>query len=358
MSRGAAMRKSILLFACLALGPVPLIALAALDGGVWAWLALGYITVLSGSVDLLVHHAARAGAPDDPEGPADAVSVAVALSFFALLPLVVHALTGATGLTGLERALLFLASGFWFGQTVSANAHELIHRSARWLHNLGKWVYIATLFGHTTSAHLKVHHRWAASPRDPLWPRGEEGFWLFLPRAWIGSFRAGWAAEDEMRARAKTRGLHPYTVYIGGTVLMLALAYAMDRGAGLLAYIALSAFVQVQLFVSDYVQHYGLRRAELPDGKLEPMRLGHSWNSRHWFTSFMTLNAPRHSDHHAHPSRPYPALRLPPPDEAPRMPFSLPMTGMMAMLPPLWHRVMRRELAQWEAARADSAKAA
>lgn len=349
------MRHTVPIFALLALAPAPLISLAALEGGAWAWAALGYVTVLSGVIDLLVGRTGRAGEPEDPATAANALSVAIALSFFALLPLVVLALTGATGLPPWARVVLFLAAGFWFGQTVNANAHELIHRSVRGLHNLGRWVYIALLFGHATSAHLKVHHRWAASPRDPLWPRDQEGFYAFAPRAWVGSFRAGWAAENEMRAKAAGRlGLHPYALYLGGGALVLVAAWGFAGKDGVLAYVALVAFAQVQLLLSDYVQHYGLRRAELAGGKLEPIGLGHSWNARHWFTSYMTLNASRHSDHHAHPARPYPALRLPAPEEAPQLPFSLPAMGIIALAPPLWRALMRREIAKWEAIRASA----
>jgi alkane 1-monooxygenase len=353
------MKYDILLFALLSLTPVPLLVLAALVGGAWVWLALGYVTALAGSVDLLVGRISPEGAEDASPRAANAVSVAVAFGFFLQLPLVMHALAGATGLPTGSRVALAVASGFFIGQTVNANAHELIHRSSRLLHNLGKWVYISMLFGHATSAHLKVHHRWAASPRDPLWPRGEEGFFAFAPRAWVGSFRAGWAAEDAMRARQGGRkGLHPYAVYLGGAALVLALAWALDGVAGIEALLVLAAFSQVQLLLSDYVQHYGLRRAELPGGRLEPMGLAHSWNARHWFTSFMTLNASRHSDHHAHPARPYPALRLPPPDIAPQMPFSLPVMGIIALVPPLWRWMMRRQLATWQEVHSHAAQPA
>jgi alkane 1-monooxygenase len=343
------MGRPLLPFAGIALGPpVPLLALGALEGGVWAWLALGCMTALAGGVDLLVARISPAGTPDETPRAADAVSVAVALAFFGLLAPVVHSVTGGTGLPGADRTVLFVAAGFYFGQVANANAHGLIHRASWGLHTQGKWVYVCLLLGHATSAHLKVHHRWAASPRDLLWPRGEEGFYAFLPRAWVGSFRAGWAAEDEMRAkRTGPAGLHPHAVYLGGGAVVLFAAWAMDGGAGVGALVALAALAQAELFLSDYVQHYGLRRAGLPGGRLEPMRLCHNWNARHWFTSLMTLNASRHSDHHAHPSRPYPALTLPPAPEAPQLPFSLQVIGLIALVPPLWRAMTRRELAHW-----------
>ena len=102
-----------------------------------------------------------------------------------------------------------------------------------------------------------------------------------------------------------------------------------------------------QLLLSDYVQHYGLRRRVLADGRLEPVGPRHSWNAPHWFSGAMMLNAPRHSDHHAHPARPYPALRLPGAEEAPMLPRALPVCCTIALCPPLWRRMMAPHLARW-----------
>ena len=109
----------------------------------------------------------------------------------------------------------------------------------------------------------------------------------------------------------------------------------------------LSLHAQSQLLLSDYVQHYGLLRARLPDGRLEPVGDRHSWNAPHWFSGALMPNAPRHPDHHAHPSRPYPALRLPDPGTAPHLPYALPVCGMAALVPPLWRRMMDPHLQRW-----------
>jgi len=99
--------------------------------------------------------------------------------------------------------------------------------------------------------------------------------------------------------------------------------------------------------MSDYVQHYGLRRTVGPDGRPEPVGPRHSWNAPHWFTSALMLNAPRHSDHHAHPSRPYPELTLPAPDTAPTLPHSLPVMACLALWPSQWRRVMDPRARLW-----------
>jgi alkane 1-monooxygenase len=117
-----------------------------------------------------------------------------------------------------------------------------------------------------------------------------------------------------------------------------------------LVWAGLALHAQVQLMLSDYVQHYGLTRATRDDGRLEPVAARHSWNAPQWFSSAMMLNAPRHSDHHAHPARAYPALRLPTAQEAPHLPWPLPVACTLALFPPLWKRAIRPHLAKWKAA--------
>ena len=107
---------------------------------------------------------------------------------------------------------------------------------------------------------------------------------------------------------------------------------------GLMVWAGLSLHAGAQILLSDYIQHYGLTRATTADGRLAPVAAPHSWNTPHLFSSALMLNAPRHSDHHAHPTRPYPALRLDP--DAPMLPWPLPLAGLIALYPPLWHRRM------------------
>jgi alkane 1-monooxygenase len=339
------------LFALATLAPLALFAAAILWGGWWAPAPFAYITVFAMLLDHItglflgnVHEGAEFPA-------ADALLVVLAIGSLCLMPAVVWAVAGPSGLTGWGRFTIFMGAGLWFGQVANPTAHELIHRSPRALFRLGGLVYCALLFGHHTSAHRLVHHRHAASLDDPNTARSGEGYYAFLIRAWIGSFMRGWLAENDLRARVKTAGgksgLHPYAVYIGLAVLCLACGSAIAGGWGLLGWLALALHAQSQLMLSDYVQHYGLLRVRRADGKLEPVSARHSWNAPHWFSSAYMLNAPRHSDHHAHPARPYPALRLPTLDEAPHLPWPLPFACMLALCPPIWKRAIRPHLKKW-----------
>jgi alkane 1-monooxygenase len=336
-------KPQIILFAAATLAPVPLLVAGALSGAGWLLAALGYMTVFVFALDRLSATANPDPGPDP--GPnqvdlpaADALSALLAVLHFALLALAVWAVAGAGNLTGWERLAAFFAFGLYFGQVSNSNAHELIHRTHKPLFELGKWVFISHLFGHHTSAHRLVHHRHAATAMDPNTARPGESFYHFAPRAWLGSFRAGLRAEN---ARAHT-GLHPYAVYLGGAALVLLASALIAGAAGVAAHLALAAYATAQILLSDYVQHYGLQRQTDAQGKPEPIGPRHSWNARHWFSSLVMLNAPRHSDHHAHPARPYPALRLP--EGAPMLPRSLPVMGIIALTPRHWRKIMDARL--------------
>jgi alkane 1-monooxygenase len=328
------------LFALAAASPLALLALGMALGGVWPYLAVLYMTFAVIALDLLVPLTVG-DAPEREFPAADALLVLLGLAALAALPALTWAIAGPSGLSPAARVALFLAGGLWFGQVSHPAAHELIHRP-RPLFWLGMTVYTALLFGHHTSAHRLVHHRYVASPQDPNTARAEESFYHFLPRAWVGSFRKGWAAETALRGRSAR--LHPFAFYIGGAVLALTLATLIAGLPGLLVWAGLGLHAGSQILLSDYIQHYGLTRRASSNGRLDPVAAPHSWNSPHWFSSALMLNAQRHSDHHAHPTRPYPALRLP--DDALMLPWPLPLAGLIALYPPLWHRRMRRPLAR------------
>ncbi|MGH1577106.1 alkane 1-monooxygenase [Planktotalea sp.] len=322
---------------------VALLLMGCLLGGVWSWFALVYISIFAYGVDRLSPLFLQ-NAPVDAEFPAATpLSVVLAFAHFVVLGLAIAALVGSDrGLA--EKLALFLAVALFAGQVGHPNAHELIHRPQRSLRRLGKAVYMSILMGHHASAHPLVHHVHVGTSKDPVSAPKGRGFWRFFLRAWIGSHREGYRAEA---ARRGARGLHPYvSYYLGGGATLLA-AFAIGGAAGALICALLGLYAQLQIFLSDYVQHYGLRRKMLENGKPEPVAQRHSWNTPHRFSGAMMLNAPRHSDHHTHPSRPYPSLQLIE-EEMPMLPYSLPMMAVIALMPPLWRRIMDPRVAVWE----------
>lgn len=331
-------------FAFVTLAFVCLLAGAALWGGGLVWAALGYITVFAYAIDRLTPVLLENTAPDQEFPASVGLSVVLALSHFVVLGIVLGAMVG-DALSIVEKVGLFLGAALFAGQIGHPNAHELIHRPNRWLRRLGKAVYVSILMGHHASAHPLVHHVHVGTPRDPVSAPKGRGFWRFFVLAWIGSFRAGWRAERARRSGKAALG-HPYFAYFAGSAVVLIVVYSTAGFAGLWIWAALGLYAQLQIFLSDYVQHYGLRRKRLQNGKFEPVGVQHSWNTPHRFSSALMLNAPRHSDHHTHPSRTYPTLHI---DQAtmPMLPYSLPMMAVFAMVPPLWRRIMDPRVAAW-----------
>lgn len=335
------MEPRLLHFGLATLTPAALIGAGAFLGGGWVIAAVVYLTAMTSLLDRLIRKETAVGAASQDA----ALSVAIALTHFCLLPVVVWSLANAD-LTPLAKIGIFFAAGLWFGQISNANAHELIHRPTRALHRLGMWCYITLMFGHHTSAHVLVHHPHVATPADPNTSRKGESLYRYIIRAWTGSFRAGYRAEKARLDRVgRPAWRNPYAVYVGGSLLCLTTALLLGGWQALVAYGALSLYAQSQLLMSDYVQHYGLVRALRDNGKPEPVTARHSWNSPHWFSSMMLLNATRHSDHHAHPARPYPELNIP--DDAPMLPRPLPLMASIALIPPLWRRIMDPRVERW-----------
>lgn len=332
-------------YAVATLTPVALISLGAIFGGAWVWAAFIYMTVFTFGMDQLLPREEPAPDASASLPAADMLSALLAVLHFGLLGLVIWALAGDLAIA--QKVGLFIGASLFFGQVSNSNAHELIHRTKRPLFELGKWVYISLLFGHHTSAHNKVHHRFAASSLDPNSARLNESFYRFAPRAWRGSFRKGYEAErDDIRKRGKG-GATPYVTYIGGALAFVVATALVFGPQGLVAYLLLATYAQMQLLLSDYVQHYGLRRTTRDDGKLAPIGPEHSWNARHWYSRHLMLNAPRHSDHHAHPARKYPQLADAP--TAPTLPSTLPAMAVLALFPKYWRRVMNAALDDWKA---------
>lgn len=341
------MTTRILIFSCVTLAPLPLLVAGGLMGGWWILAAFLYMTLITFLLDELVQIVSL---PSDPEREfpgSDGLSVVLTLAHFPLIFLASLTVAGQTGLTGWQPIVAFLAFGLFFGQVSNSNAHELIHRPSRGLRTLGHWVFISHQFGHHASAHPKIHHRYVASDLDPNSARKGESFYRFLPKAWLGSFVRGWQVETMLHHRAQNPWWrHPYVVHVAGGAVFCVLIWVIGGIGGLLGYLALAAYASAQLMLSDYVQHYGLRRETLAEGQLEPLGPQHSWNAPHWFSTYLMLAAPRHSDHHNHPSRPYPALGLT--EKMPTLPRSLPAMGVTALFPHRWRKRMDPLVDNWQ----------
>lgn len=271
---------------------------------------------------------------------------------FALLYWMIWYVTGPgdAHLSALETIVLFFGVGVITG-TVGINySHELMHQKDRGERFLGDALLSMVLYSHFRSEHLRVHHLYVGTPRDPVTARYNEGFHRFFPRVLKDSLISAFKAEQAMLARKGkpwSDAKNPFWRYWALQGFMVILAILVGGWIGLLLFLW-QAFVAVwQLELVNYVEHYALTRKHLGDGKYEHVKPHHSWNAAHKASNWLLINLQRHSDHHYKPDRRFPLLQNYTEDEAPQLPYGYPIMTMAAMIPPVWRRVMNPRVRRW-----------
>ncbi|HEY4896513.1 MAG TPA: alkane 1-monooxygenase [Solirubrobacteraceae bacterium] len=220
-------------------------------------------------------------------------------------------------------------------------AHELGHKRA----SLERWLSRVALaqsgYGHFFIEHNRGHHVRVATPADPASARLGESFYRFLPRTVLGSLRSAWELERVRLDRLDRRAFSRSNDILGAWAMTVILFAALTVGFGLvvLPYLLIQALVGFSLLeVVNYLEHYGLLRQRHDDGRYERTRPEHSWNSNSAASNVLLYHLQRHSDHHANPIRRYQALRHV--DDAPQLPTGYAGMILLAVIPPVWRRVM------------------
>lgn len=323
-------------FALVTLPPAGLITLGAVLGGYWPLAALIWLTLLAGLADRILSEPAALPADDLWS---ERLSFALGLLHLVLLPMTIWAVL-SPNLGGGATLALFLATASFMGQVSHPNAHDLIHHQDARARALGIATYGTLLYGQHNSAHRYVHHIHVGTPLDPSTPLPGEGVWSYLPRAWIGNFMAAWEAED---TRLRQRGKAPWAVgnpfwqYLGWALASLTTAALIGGFIGAITLLALAMLTQLQILLSDYIQHYGLQRQPRPLGGYEPIGLHHSWNSPGGFSALLMLNAARHGEHHLNAGRPFQTLA---PNAQPTLPQPMAIMAVLALFPDAWRKRM------------------
>lgn len=240
----------------------------------------------------------------------------------------------------LELIGTVLAVGITGGVIGINVAHELVHRASRLDRTLGKLLLMMVCYFHWATEHVAGHHRRVATPEDPATARLGESLPAFLVRSVAQTFASSWRIEAQRNARRGVRSPLKNPM-LWGALASCSIAAAMYVGFGWQAmwfFVAQSAVAIAFLETINYIEHYGLERRLMRPGVYERVTPLHSWNASQWLTNALLFNLQRHSDHHAFAARPYYQLRHHP--EAPQLPTGYAGMALLAMVPPLWRRVM------------------
>lgn len=271
---------------------------------------------------------------------------------FAVLP--IYLLNFVLGIMLLVDGLpLWAAIPFVFSFGVGSGqvltfAHELGHRTNNLDRQVAKYALSIIGYGHFCIEHNRGHHVHVATPEDCASSRMNESVYAFTFRDIPGAFRRGWMHEAKRLRNKKlpvfshhNEILQSYTVTV-----LIAAAMILWLGWAALPFIMIHHFFGwFALTLVNYIEHYGLKREKLPNGRYEPCKPHHSWNTNHIVSNIVTVNLQRHSDHHANPARPYQCLRNF--EELPRLPSGYPGCITMALVPPVWFAVMNPRVRAW-----------
>jgi alkane 1-monooxygenase len=256
----------------------------------------------------------------------------------------------ADHLGGWEKFFVFFGVGVMTG-TVGINyAHELMHQKNKIERFWADALLAMVLYSHFRSEHLLVHHRYVATPRDPVTALYNEGFHRFFPRVLRQSLRSSFRAEKALLARKDrpwTDRRNPFFRYWALQAAFLFLSVLLGGWVGLLLFLVQAGTAIWQLELVNYVEHYGLTRKHLGDGKYEHVHPRHSWNAAYRASNWLLINLQRHSDHHYKPDRRFPVLQNYGQEAAPQLPYGYPVMTVMAMMPRVWRRVMNPRVQKW-----------
>lgn len=247
-----------------------------------------------------------------------------------------------------ELVLFTISVGMVSGGVGITIAHELGHRSEKFEQFLAKALLLCSAYQHFFIEHNYGHHANVATKNDPASARFGESLYRFLPRTIWGSYQHAWHLEAR-RLKRKNIAFFSWRnqmLWFHALPVLFGAALALSFGWQAAAFYAVQAVVAFTLLeMVNYIEHYGLERKLTQRGSFEKVQPIHSWNASEVVTNSLLFELQRHSDHHANPTRRYQTLRHF--SESPQLPTGYAGMILLALLPPLWHRVMNPRVQSW-----------
>lgn len=238
-----------------------------------------------------------------------------------------------------------LLTGLMIGMIGTIPAHELTHRTWDPVSMfVGRWMLAFSFDTIFSIEHVYGHHRYVSSIDDPATaPRGRNVYHHIIASTIKGNVSA-WNIEKK-RLKRKGQALFSWhNAVIRGhlmSVLLVAVAAAMGGWPAALFFVLCALWGKALLEIVNYMEHYGMVR-----NPAVPVQPRHSWNTNKRISSWTMFNLTRHSHHHAQGEVPYQDLK--PFPDAPMMISGYLTTILVALVPPLWHRLMTPKVLEWD----------
>lgn len=245
------------------------------------------------------------------------------------------------GLTGLQLVGATLSSAIFAGIGI-IYGHELAHTKG-FSFVIARWMMALSGAAHFCYAHVYNHHLELGCSDDPATsPRGRSIF-KHLPVSHLGQSKFLYVMEEMRLKRMKIPFLSWQNRWIRGYAMSLPTIFLFWLAGGWLG-IACLAIVWIianfELEALNYLEHYGLIRV-----KGQPIDYRHSWDNSTALTSWFFIEIGRQADHHDRGETHFWEL-----DEvgAPNTGHGYFVLFALALLPPVFHSLMKKELDKWD----------
>ena len=235
-------------------------------------------------------------------------------------------------------------------QAVFVVGHELVHRRSTWERRLGEFLLASASYPQYATEHVYIHHAKVGTPHDVGSARKGESFWHYFPKEVVSNLVNSWQVASERLRRRNLPRWHlsnPFWRYGFGIAFWYGIVLWMGGiwAVPVFAFLGFGCVFSMKL--SNYFQHYGLRRVRLPSGRWERAAPRHSWDADWKYSNWMFFNMQRHADHHAVAARPYPLLQAANSDESPVLPGTYADMMNIVLRPKRWFEKMDPLVDQW-----------
>ena len=246
-----------------------------------------------------------------------------------------------------DKISLIIVLSLFIGSLGIVAGHELTHRKKDKLDMfIGNWLLSFSWDCNFAIEHVYAHHKNVCLPDDPASAERNENIYMFILKAIKDEQVSGWKIELDRLNRKKLRKLSIHNKILIGylrSLLITVLSFMFSGLMGMLIFLLCAIIAKSFLEAINYIEHYGLVRER---GK--PVRMRHSWNSNHFFSSIYLYNVTRHSDHHRNTYLKFWELK-PIDKHAPMLPYGyLFMLYLVLFVPFVYKKIMNNELINWD----------
>lgn len=236
----------------------------------------------------------------------------------------------------LQQIAMGISTGVNSGGAAIVISHELVHRKSTFMRRCGQLLLFSAGNIYFYIDHLKVHHKWVGTAKDPATSRFGETLYAFFIRSTVQQIVSSYKLEQERLQKEKGFSVRSINYVVGSILLQLVLwvvLYYYLGVMGVVIYLVQAFMANFLLEYTNYIEHYGLARTDK-----ERVTELHSWQTDKLISRFFLIDLSRHADHHYYASKPYQELKSY--ETSPILPGGYVSMIYYALIPPLFFSKM------------------